>query len=64
MGIKGFKAYNKGLVCRGFQFEEGKTYEVEGKPVRCGSNGFHACENPLDVLDYYDLCESEFTECE
>jgi uncharacterized membrane protein len=64
MSIKGFKAYNKGLVCRGFQFEEGKTYEVEGKPVRCGNNGFHACENPLDVLDYYDLCESEFTEVE
>jgi len=62
--MKGVKAYNKGLICKEFQFEEGKVFETEGNPVRCGSNGFHFCENPLDVLNYYDLCESEFSEVE
>ena len=57
--VKGFKAFNKGLSCRGFQFEEGKTYEHKGDFIPCNS-GFHFCENPLDVLNYYDLCNSEF----
>jgi len=57
--VVGFKAFDKGLVCRGFQFEEGKTYEHKGDFIPCNS-GFHFCENPLDVLNYYDLCNSEF----
>ena len=61
--MKGFKAFNKGLICRNFQFEEGKTYEEEGKPSLC-QKGFHFCENPLDTLDFYDLTESEFAEVE
>lgn len=28
MGIKGYKAFNKDLTCRGFQYEEGKIYPV------------------------------------
>ena len=60
--VKGFKAFNKGLVCRGFQYEEGKTYEEE-KADLC-NRGFHFCENPLDVLDFYDLTTSEFATVE
>ncbi|MBT7630966.1 MAG: hypothetical protein HN597_14875, partial [Desulfobacula sp.] len=60
--MKGFKAFNKDMTCQGFQFEENKTYE-EKKAKICQS-GFHFCKNPFDVLDYYDLCESEFTEVE
>jgi len=60
--IKGFKAYKKGLICKGFKFEEGKIYESDKAEV-CKS-GFHLCINPLDCLDYYDLCNSEFTEAE
>jgi hypothetical protein len=60
--IKGYKAFNKGLICKGFQFEEGKTYKTD-KAVIC-QEGFHFCVNPLDVLDYYDLCDSEFAEVE
>ena len=48
------------MVCRGFQYKEGETYECEKAEI-CDS-GFHFCENPLDVLNYYKLCESEFSE--
>ena len=61
-GLKGYKAFNKDMTCQGFQFEEGKIYE-EKKAVICQS-GFHFCTDPLDVLNYYDICDSEFTEVE
>jgi len=59
----GFKAFDKGLKCRDFQFKEGNEYKIKGSPELCGK-GFHYCENPLDTLDYYDLCDSEFAEIE
>ena len=61
--LKGYKAYNKGLICNGFQYELGKEYKHEGDFKLC-NNGFHFCENPLDVLNYYPLVGSEFTEVE
>jgi len=62
MPIKGYKAFKKDMTCRGFQFEEEQTYETD-KAVICES-GFHFCENPLDTLNYYNLCESEFAKVE
>jgi hypothetical protein len=59
--MRGYKAYDKGLTCRGFQFEVGKEYGLDTDPVKCTNTGFHFCKNPLDVLNYYDLCDSEFT---
>ena len=53
--IKGYKGFNKDLKCMGFQYEEGKEYETDKKPVRCTKNGFHLCENPLDTWSYYPL---------
>ena len=49
--IRGYKGFDKDLRCIGFQYEVGKVYECE-KAVLC-EEGFHFCENPLDVLDYY-----------
>ena len=50
--IKGFKGFDKDLKCRDYQYEVGKEFEEKGKIEAC-SNGFHFCENPLDVLGYY-----------
>ena len=55
--MKAYKGFNPDMTCRGFKFEEGKTY-TEDKAELCKS-GFHACLDPLEVLRYYDPCDSE-----
>ncbi|MCK9583169.1 MAG: hypothetical protein M0Q46_06135, partial [Endomicrobiales bacterium] len=61
--MKGFKGFDEGLKCKNFQYEEGKKYKHDGAVELC-KEGFHFCENPFDVLDYYDLTTSEFAEIE
>ena len=58
--IKAYKAFDKELKCRRFQFEIGKSYHEEYVSI-CES-GFHSCENPFDVLNYYNLTECRFAE--
>ena len=54
--IIAYKGFNKDLKCRGFQYEVGNSYSLpEGETVNVCSKGFHACESPLEVLDYYFL---------
>ena len=65
--MKGYKGFEKGLVCRGKQYAENTVFE-EDNAVVCKS-GMHYCENPLDVLDYYPLLNdnaelNEFCEVE
>lgn len=51
----GYKGFHKDLTCvmgKGvFQYEPGKWYKEDA--ARCASTGFHATDNPLDVLSYY-----------
>ena len=61
--MKAYKGFNADMTCRGFQFEEGKTYEHEGEVKLC-EIGFHACEDPLDIFGYYAPSGSEFHEVE
>ena len=55
--MKGYKAYNKGLICRNKQYKIGEVFE-EDRAEACLC-GMHYCENPLDCLDYYPLIDSE-----
>ena len=49
--VKGYKGFDKNLKCRDFQYEIGKEYETERAELH--REGFHFCENPHDVLNYY-----------
>ena len=49
---KAYKAFNADMTCRDFQYEEGKTYELDGEPKLC-EKGFHACLNLAAVFNYY-----------
>ena len=61
--IKAYKGFNKDLSCKGFQYEVGKEYELpEGKNVIVCETGFHACESPLEVLDYYPMIDDDCNE--
>ena len=52
--MKGFKVFNPDWTCRGFQFEVGKVYEEDVKPMVC-DRGFHFCEKAADCFDYYSF---------
>lgn len=55
--IRGYKGFDKDLRCRDFQYEVGKEYKCE-KAVAC-VEGFHFCENPFAVFDFYPpSCEN------
>ena len=54
--IIAYKAMDKSMMCRGKQYEVGKTYNED--KADCCHAGMHACENPLDVLHYYPLKDS------
>ena len=65
--MKGYKAFKKGLVCKGKQYAENTVFE-EPEAVVC-RKGMHYCHEPLAVLDYYNLVDSngdlpEFAEVE
>ena len=57
---KFYKGFNEDLTCRGFQYEEGKTYEEQEADLF--RKGFHACEDPLDCFGYYAPNSSQFRE--
>ena len=62
--VKGIKGFNKDLTCRGFQFEEGGSYEITGHVMACQS-GFHACpdeHHPLSVFEFYPPTTSIYRE--
>ncbi|MDQ7992976.1 MAG: hypothetical protein AAGC63_15490, partial [Propionicimonas sp.] len=60
--MKAIKGFNPDLTCRGFQFDEGGTYEEPAAEV-CRS-GFHAVTYPLDVFGYYPPATSVYHEVE
>ena len=61
--IKSYKAFDKNMQCRGFQYEVGKEYEMDGE-IKCCNRGFHACKSPMEVWNYYDMLSSRYAEVE
>lgn len=65
MGIKGYKAFGKELICNpdgiAKQYKEHTTFEEDGDvdlgPCRKGV--MHFCEDPFDVLRAYPLVDSD-----
>ena len=48
----GYKAFNKDLTCRGFQYEVGQTYSMDESPIPC-ERGFHFCKSIAETYDFY-----------
>src|ERR1044072_8589162 len=61
--VKAIKAFNPDLTCTPngvkFQYEIGKTYEIDGSIKICNT-GFHACdENPFDLWNFYPVVNDD-----
>ena len=52
----GYKAFNKDLTCRGFQYEIGQTYSMDESPVPC-QRGFHFCKSIAETYGYYSMSD-------
>ena len=63
MSVKGYKAFNKGLICHNKQYEENTVFEETGTEI-CKPGVMHFCENPFDVLNYYSLVNDKGEICE
>ena len=61
--IISYKGFNENMQCRGFQYEVGKEYEMDWD-IKCCKRGFHACESPMEVWEYYDMLTSRFAKVE
>ena len=61
--MKGYKAFDKDLTCRGFQYEVGKEFKHKGDIELC-EEGFHFCKKIVDIQGYYNLRDEETRLCE
>ena len=64
----GYKAFEKGLICKGKQYKENTVYKENGTEI-CQAGVMHYCKNPFDVLNFYPLVDgndkiTEFAEVE
>ena len=55
--MKGYKAFEKGMICRGKQYRENTVFEEDAAEI-C-KRGMHFCKFPLDVLEYYPLVDEK-----
>ena len=53
-----FKGFNPDFTCRGLKYEVGGVYTCNENIKAC-ANGFHACEEPFAVLEYYPFVNEQ-----
>ena len=58
-----YKGTDKNMRCKGLRYEIGKAVTIDGGVKLC-ERGLHACEMPLDVLNYYPPATSRYFEAE
>ena len=57
--VTAYKGFDKDLKCRDFQYKVGGEYRAD-RAVAC-QTGFHCCESPMDVLNYYAPLDDDGT---
>ena len=62
--MKGYKAFEKGMICRGKQYAENTVFEEETAEICKWGMHFVSAENPLEVLNYYPLVDDNGNEIE
>lgn len=57
VAYKGFNTDGKdSIFCKNVSFKVGELTEIQNsRPIKLCENGFHACENPFAVFNYYSL---------
>ncbi len=56
MGMKGYKGFEKGLICKGKQYAENTVFEEDNAEI-CKS-GMHFCDLPHRVFQHYSAGEN------
>lgn len=57
--MRGFKAFNSDLTCRGFQYEVGETYTLDDPDsLEICESGFHFCPDIASCYRYYPTGEA------
>ena len=54
--VKGYKATDKDMRCRNFQFEMHKRFDIpNGEEIELYKHGFHLCSDLHDVYKHYGI---------
>ena len=54
--VTGYKATNKDMKCRDYQYELGKQHDMpEGEEITMCSSGFHFCDKLKNTFQYYHI---------
>lgn len=63
--MEGYKAFDEHLMCKGFEYEIGKIYELpKGQKPKICKRGFHFCKNLIDVFAYYPMVKVRIAKVE